>query len=189
MQQEAPGSTPLALRAFVRGLGIRSAPCIIELVIAIGLFVMALAIRLPELMQIPTFTDETIEVLHSLPILHGTVLLTNADPYYGSLFNYLLAIVFYLLGPSAEHARLLVTVLGAATIPLCYFFVKEMQDRATGIVAALMMLTSAALVWGGHIAWENETTPFFATLTFLIFTLALKHGSGPRLVAAGLCYG
>ncbi len=162
----------------------------LDVVVAIGLFGAALAIRLPNLMLMPAFTDETGEVLHSLPILHGTsILLTNADPYYGSLFNYLIAIVFYLFGPSAEHARLMVTVLGAATVPLVYFFAKAAEGRATGIVAGLMMLTSAALVWNGHVAWENETTPFFATLTFLVLTLALKRGNGPLLVASGFCFG
>ena len=162
----------------------------LDAALSAGLFVAALAIRLPNLMLMPGFTDETVEVLHSLPILHGTpILLTNADPYYGSIFNYMVAATFYLFGPSAEHARLMVTVLGAATVPLCYFFAKAVEDRPTGIVAALMMLTSAALVWNGHIAWENETTPFFATLTFLVLALALKRGSGPLLVAAGFCYG
>lgn len=183
-------NTTINLNKFGTWSGIRSTPWAADAVIAIGLFVAALAVRLPNLMVMPAFTDETVEVLHSLPILHGTpILLTNADPYYGSIFNYMIAAVFYLFGPSAEHARLMVTVLGAATVPLCYFFAKEMEDRQTGIVAALMMLTSAALIWNGHIAWENETTPFFATLTFLVLALALKRGSGPLLVAAGFCYG
>ncbi len=175
---------------FAQRFGVSAPEWVLDAALAIGLFAAALAIRLPNLMLMPTFTDETGEVLHSLPILHGTpVLLTNADPYYGSIFNYMIAGVFYLFGPSAEHARLMVTVLGAATVPLCYFFAKAMEDRLTGIVTALMMLTSAALIWDGHIAWENETTPFFATFTFLVLTLALKRGSGPLLVVSGFCYG
>ena len=183
-------STTINLKEFVPWSRIRNTPWAADAIIASGLFAAALVVRLPNLMLMPAFTDETVEVLHSLPILHGTpILLTNADPYYGSIFNYMVAAVFYLFGPSAEHARLLVTLLGAATIPLCYFFAKELEDRQTGMVAALMMLTSAALIWNGHIAWENETTPFFATLTFLVLALALKRGSGPLLIVAGFCYG
>lgn len=169
---------------------VRNASWAPDAAIVVVLFLAALTIRLPNLMAMPAFTDETFEVLHSLTILHGSpILLTNTDPYYGSIFNYMIAAVFYLFGPSAEIARLLVTVLGAGTVALCYLFAKEMEDRPTGIVTALMTLTSAALIWNGHIAWENETTPFFATLTLLSLVLALKRGSGPWLVAAGFSFG
>ena len=179
-----------SLRKFARWSGDRTPAWAVDAALAAVLFVAALAIRFPNLMLMPAFTDETGEVLHALPILHGTpILLTNADPYYGSIFNYMVAGVFYLFGPSAEHARVMVTVLGAASVSLAYFFAKEAEDRRTGLVVALMMLTSAALIWNGHIAWENETTPFFATLTFLMLTLALKRGSGPLLVVSGFCYG
>ena len=162
----------------------------LDTMLAVGLFLGALAIRLPNLMLIPQFTDETVEVLHSLKISQGILFpLTNADPYYGSIYNYLIAGVFYLFGPSAENARLTVTVLGALAVPLSYFFAKTMEDRLVGLVVALLMLTSGALILNGHVAWENNTTPFFAAATFLVFSLALKRSSGILLVASGLLYG
>jgi len=163
---------------------------VVDLGLGVALFLGALAIRLPHLMLVPLFTDETVEVLHSLKIMQGTFpLLTNADPYYGSLFNYLIAGVFSVFGPGAEHARLMVTTLGAATVSLTYFFAKAMEDRLVGLVTALLMLTSGALIVNGHVAWENDTTPFFATATLLLFALALKRGSGKLLMPAGFLYG
>lgn len=171
-------------------LSARAPAWVVEVGLALGLFLGALAIRLPYLMLMPSFSDETVEVLRSLKISQGALFpLTNADPYYGAIYNYLVAGVLYIFGPTAENARLMVTVLGALTVPLAYFFAKVAQDRLTGLVVALMMLTSGALVFNGHIAWENELTPFFATATLLVFVFALKRGSGKLLVAAGLLYG
>src|SRR6266496_4030451 len=78
-----------------------------------GVLVLALALRLPHLTLVPHFTDETWEVLWSLPILHGQeLLLTNFNTFKGSLFNYLVAGSFLVLGPTALAARLVALVAG-----------------------------------------------------------------------------
>ena len=147
---------------------------------------VALAVRLPHLTLVPRFTDESLEVLWSLPIARGeTFPLTNYDTYYGALFNYLVAASFLLLGPSALAARLVVLTLGVLTVLATYGLARAWGggSRLAGLLAGgLLALNPAHTVINSHIAWANCTTPLFTTLA--VWTLWYAVG-GKRRVATG----
>ena len=82
------------------------------------LFGVGLLVRLPHLWTIPSLTDEANEVLRGLDVAEGRVLpLTNVATYLGSLYNYLLAAIFLVVGPDPFAARALVALSGALTVP------------------------------------------------------------------------
>jgi hypothetical protein len=67
----------------------------LERALLAAVVIIALGLRLPHLTLVPQFTDESLEVLWSLPIARGESFpLTNYDAYYGALFNYLVAAAF-----------------------------------------------------------------------------------------------
>src|SRR5918912_1012336 len=70
-----------------------------DLAIATPLFLIALAIRLPNYQLIPVFTDETEEIYRALLAARGQLVpLTNVDAYIGSLWNWMLAAAFWASG-------------------------------------------------------------------------------------------
>src|SRR5690349_6442539 len=97
-----------------------------ETVAVAALVLVAILVRLPHFLTVPQYTDETWEVLWSLPIYYGEDYpLVNTNTFRGSVFNYILASAFYLLGPSAWVARLVVVVLGGLTIVPTYLLGKS----------------------------------------------------------------
>ena len=157
--------------------------------IGVLLFVVALGIRLPYLMDVPGFTDEGVDVLVGLDALEGRWPLVDAEPYIGSLFNYVLAAGFLAFGRDDAVPRFVVTVLGALTVVLVYFLARRLAGGLAALLAAAFMATSGVHLVNGHVAWSNCTTPFFATAATLALVEAVARGHGPLLVLAGGLYG
>jgi glycosyltransferase AglD len=147
-----------------------------HLALLAGLLLLSAALRIPNLTLVPQFTDESLEVLWSLPIARGESLpLTNYDAYYGALFNYLVAASFGLLGPSALAARLVVLVAGLLTVLATYALARAWGGRSVGLLAAaLLALNVPHVVINSHVAWANCTTPLFTTLAALTLYLSLN---------------
>ncbi len=158
------------------------------LALSVTLFALALALRLPYLMEVPGFTDETVEMSIALDVLRGEWPLVDVEPYLGSLFNYLLAGV-YLLWPQPVAGRLLVSLLGALTVVLACFLARRLAGNLAALLTAGLMITSGAHIVNGHIAWTNCTTPFFTTAAMLALVEARGRGSGPLLIVSGILYG
>ena len=158
----------------------------LELLLAGGLATLALVIRLPYLWSIPRFTDETLEVLHSLAIVRdGTRPLTNYDSYYGALYNYVVALALAVSGESPLAPRLVVLIAGVLTVVATYFLGVEIGrwlpplrvlglsvtgrvgPRIVGLLAAAFLATNGPhVVVNSHIAWSNCLTPLLTTLAF-----------------------
>ena len=178
------------------------------------LFLAALAIRWPYLLRLPHFTDETVELEWSLAIWRGEIFpLTASDRYYGPLHSYFVAFCFWLFGPSIILPRTIVMVCGALTVVLTYLLGRALANRAVGLVGAGLLATAPQhIIINSHVAWQNSTTPFYATLTFLALALYLNRvvrwtrsveagaesrtsrpltfrGGGYWLPLAGFCYG
>lgn len=133
------------------------------------LFVAALLIRLPNLLRIPRFEDESQEVVWALEIARGLrAPLTGFDAYYGPLFSYLVAGLFRLLGDNMLWPRLLVAVTGALTVPATYLLGAAVSGARAGLVAASVALGNVALVlFASHTGWSASLGPMLATLTLL----------------------
>lgn len=178
------------------------------------LFLAALAIRWPYLLRLPHFTDETVELEWSLAIWRGEIFpLTASDRYYGPLHSYLVALCLWLFGPSIILPRAIVMVFGALTVVLTYLLGRALANRAVGLIGAGLLATAPQhIIVNSHVAWQNSTTPFYATLTFLALTLYLNgvvrsarsvapgaeslsggpltfRSGGYWLLLAGFCYG
>ena len=148
----------------------------LDALLAVVVALVALAIRWPHLWTVPRFTDETLEVLHSLAIVRdGARPLTNYDSYYGALYNYLIAAALWLLGESPLVPRLVILCVGGLTIAATFFLARELAvgesdrrvSRAAGALAALLLTTNGAhVVVSSHIAWSNCLTPLLTTLAF-----------------------
>jgi 4-amino-4-deoxy-L-arabinose transferase-like glycosyltransferase len=152
------------------------------------LFAIALILRLPNLMHIPVYSDEGLEVLWGLDIALGRRLpLTAYDPYDGPLFPYLLAGLFKVLGVSLEVPRLMVAVFGALTVVATYWLGRVIGDHRSGLVAACLALTSTTLViQNSHYGWSNSLTPFFSTVMLALLVSGVIQRKPIRLALAGL---
>lgn len=164
---------------------------LLDLALALGLFVLALGIRLPNLLTVPRFTDEQLDVLYTIPLYrHEAVPLVGWDPYNGALFSYLLALALWTIGPHAYTPRLLVLLLGAAAVAATYLLGRRLGGPLAGAVAGGLLATSAThVVVNSHVSWSNALTPLFVTVAVLTLLPAATHGSGVALALGGLLFG
>ncbi|MEO8482880.1 MAG: glycosyltransferase family 39 protein [Acidobacteriota bacterium] len=156
-----------------------------------GLFCVALLIRLPNLLLVPRFEDEGIEVLWALEIAKGHILpLSGSDAYYGPLFSYLVAGTFKVLGPNILWPRLLAAVAGSLTVCVTYLLGRIVGGRHAGIVAAGLVLTSPMFVlFGSHFGWSNSLTPLLATAAILALVVAFAQAQVGWAATGGLLTG
>ena len=140
---------------------------------------IALALRLPSLLSVPYFSDEGVEVLWGLDITIGRHLpLTGADPYYGPLFSYLMAGLFFIFGVHPLIPGVTVAVFGALIPVMVYELGQLHSGRVAGVVAAGLTATSPILVvFSSHLSWASSLVPFFMTATVLTLIVARSRSS------------
>lgn len=132
--------------------------------------------------------DEWGEVAVAYRIFRGEIFpLHNAAHDIGPLFNYLLAGLFVVLGPSLYLPRLMVMVVGVGTVFLSFLLGRELFGDAVGLLAAALVATAPSHILLTHMAWSNDTTPFFVTAASLGLLLAFRKGRG-WWVAAGFLW-
>jgi 4-amino-4-deoxy-L-arabinose transferase-like glycosyltransferase len=167
------------------------ASVLVEVATVVGLVGLALTARLPYLWTIPRFTDETREALLAFQILRGEDAgLVNVDAYIGGLYNWLLAILFWLIGPSPYTPRLVVALSGALTVGVTYFLARDMGGRVAGLVGAAMLATAGGHILStGHIAWSHCLTPLFTTLGIWLLQRAVRQSRPAALLGSGLAFG
>lgn len=153
-----------------------------------GLFALAGLVRWPNLLTVPRFTDEQIEVFSTLPIYRLQAFpLASVDPYNGPLYNYLLAAALWIFGPDPETPRQFSLLVGSLTVAATYLLGRRLGGRLAGLVAAGLLLTCATHVLvNSHIAWSNATTPLFTTIALWTLLPAIRDGSGRSLALGGL---
>lgn len=154
-------------------------------------FLAALAIRLPYLNSIPSFSDEGMEVLWGLDIALGKHLPLNGyPPHYGPLFAYLIAILFRIFGTNVVLPRSLIVVLGAATVSATYVLARLMRDRATALIAAGLVLTNPlSVILASHQGWSSGMTPLLTTATGLALYVGVAARKSVYLASSGLLAG
>lgn len=166
---------------------------LLELTLGLVLLGIAVALRLPHLMTVPALTDEFKEVGWALRIYRKHALpLVGFDAYDGPLFAYALALLFRLFGTSLILPRLFVMIVGALTVVLTFVLGKVLTrgDWRVGAAAALLLAANAHhILFNSHVAWSNDITPFFASLTFLAYVYATRFKLPIWLIVAGSFYG
>jgi predicted membrane-bound mannosyltransferase len=137
-----------------------------EAILVITLVASAALVRWVDLWTIPIFTDEGDEIGLALRIVRdGARPLTNDDPYLGPLFNYLLAGVFWSVGPGPWAPRGLMLALGTLTVVPAYLLARELSLSAGastrravvagGLAGALLAVNAAHVLVRSHVAWGN----------------------------------
>ncbi len=163
-----------------------------DLALCVGLGALALWVRLPGLLDVPEFTDETEEVRRAVEIAHGELFpLVNVDSYIGAWNNYLTAAALRLVGSNIAVARGVTLALGVLTVALCYALARQLGlSRPAALLAGALLTTSGAhAIVGSHVAWSNCTTPFYTTLAALLLERAVRRGDPRWLAGAGLASG
>src|SRR5581483_8006755 len=163
----------------------------LDLPLGLLLFLFAVWVRLPNLLTIPIFNDETREVLSALDIARGLHFpLTNVSTYIGPLYLYLLAAAFRVFGVFPELPRLFVMVLAALTVVATFWLGKLCANRLAGVLGAALFATASTHIFvNSHIANSASIAPLFTTLTIIALTYAQKKRSTLLWVAAGFLYG
>jgi len=181
----APIVTPSWATRLVRPFRVGEGALVAALVFA------ATAIRLPDLLRYPHFTDETVEVGWALQIWQGAHFpLTASDAYYGPLHAYLVAGCLWLFGPSLIVPRVIVLVIGVLTIIVTYWLGRELGGQSVGLVAAALLATAPQhIIVNSHVAWQNATTPFYAALCCWALVRGLHTKRDSYLLASGGLFG
>lgn len=158
--------------------------------LAVGLFLLALLVRIPWLWEIPRYIDELKEVQLAYQIYQGQALpLHNMAHDIGALHNYILAGIFKLAGVSIYWPRLYVAITSALTVVLFYYLAKKMYGHWVGMVAALLLLGNGMHILVTHMAWSNCTTPFFFCLAWLTLWQAEVKKNGLWLMLSAFLWG
>ncbi|HEY8601892.1 MAG TPA: glycosyltransferase family 39 protein [Thermomicrobiales bacterium] len=165
-----------------RAIVSRLRPAEVEVLILLALFGLALLVRWPYLLRLPHFTDELGEVRWALSIWRGEQFpLTAQETYLGALHAYILASGFWLFGPSVALPRVIVCVIGALTVACTYLLGRELAGRPVGLLAAALLLTLPQhILVNSHVAWQNSTTPLYATVALWAFAKSWVVGRESR---------
>lgn len=153
---------PQGLRAIVS----RIRPVEAEALLLLALFGFAMIMRWPNLMRLPHFTDEIGEIRYLLQIYRGESFpLTAQVKYFGPVHHYIVALCFWLFGPSITLPRTIVCVIGALTVAMTYLIGRELGGWRLGLLGGALLATLPQhIVVNSHVAWANATTPIYATI-------------------------
>ena len=193
-----PGSVPRA-RLTVLLASLNSA-LLLETAAIVALLVLGAAVRLDDFMVVPRLADETLEVVLGLRLSReGGLPLVGYAPHIGSLFTYLVAGTFLLLGPKVEAGRLLVLTTGVLTILPTYLLGRELgrslwgtagSGRLVGLIAALLLtLSGPHIATSSRIAYSNSLTPLFTMTGLWLTHRAIARRSNGALIGAGAAFG
>ena len=128
-----PAGGPKARSRAKRRRGFRSYLAVVrpveaEALLMLALFGFAMIMRWPNLMRLPHFTDEIGEIRWTLGILSGEHFpLTAQVKYFGPVHHYIVALCFWIFGPSLTLPRTIVCVIGALTVVLTYLIGREVN--------------------------------------------------------------
>jgi 4-amino-4-deoxy-L-arabinose transferase-like glycosyltransferase len=164
------------------------------------LLLVAAAVRYDGFMVVPRLADETLEVVLGLRLTRdGGLPLVGYAPHIGSLFTYLVAAAFLIVGPKIEAGRLVVLTAGTLTIIPTYLLARDigqlgggsvMRGRLVGLIAAfLLVLSGPHIATSSRIAYSNSLTPLFTMTGLWLVQRAIRDRSNLALILSGASFG
>ena len=123
---------------------------------------------------------DSYSILHTLRDQHGQFLpwfTRSIDDYRESLFVFLTIPFIKLFGLNEFSARLPAAFIGILTVLVLYYLVKELFDRKTALVAALLLAISPWHIQFSRIAFRAILIPLLFCLALLFF---VKSFSKPK---------
>lgn len=158
------------------------------LTVALGMTLLALLVRWPNLQLIPAMTDETGQVAWAFRIAQGEHFpLTDQHAYIGIIYPYLLALLLKLFGPHADLPRIMMAVQNALLAGLVVVWtwlitrLTSQEDAypsplvAAAIAGGLVVTSFQFIVLSSHVAWSNGLTPLFVTAALASMWWAVTH--------------
>jgi len=105
------------------------------------------------------------------------------------LFSYMQAWGVALLGRNLEGLRAISVVLGTLGIPALYFLARELFDRKTALLAALLLAVFPPHIQFSRIGLNNIADPLFGTLALAFLIRGLKYHRRVDFALAGAALG
>ena len=105
------------------------------------------------------------------------------------LFIYLIAGLFRVLGESALVLRLAASLVGIATVPVAYWFGKELFGWRAGLLAAFLIAVSRWHINFSRIAFDAIEMPLFQLLGFYFLARAWRTGRRLDFALSGVFLG
>lgn len=162
----------------------------VDLALLLALFVVALVVRLPNLYEIPRYTDEVIDWWRSYDIVRGVYSpWDTVQPYLGPLIYNVIALGLKIF-PGPYTPRALTVVQGALTAPATYLLVRAMGGKRAALIAGILMaVASSHIVINSHVGYANSFTPLLVAIMLTLFYMAQKRENGWFLIGAGFVGG
>jgi 4-amino-4-deoxy-L-arabinose transferase-like glycosyltransferase/tetratricopeptide (TPR) repeat protein len=113
---------------------------------------------------------------------------TDLSPatYRGPVFPGLIALFFWLFGVSLKSAMGVVRSFFVLNVILIYAMGTRLFNRATGLIAALLVLTSLTIHQDSSRLLLDTVMPFFVLLSHLLLFIAFEENGNKRFVYFGL---
>ena len=168
---------------------------VVEWAVVLALVVLAGFLRLYRLDAVPPGFqfDEAYNAFDALRAVAGArPLFLEANGGREVLYTYLQAVLVRAIGASAFALRLTSALVGLATIPLAYLFVRSLPLRQRRWVAGLTALILALSYWHIHFSRYGIraiTLPPLEVLTFLFFLQGIRKRSLLLFGLSGLWLG
>jgi DNA-binding beta-propeller fold protein YncE len=160
-----------------------------ELLLLLVILVSALVVRVRSLDAIPNGcqSDECNNGLDALKWLGGAPYVPYAETNEGqaTLFTYLLALAFRLLGASVPTMRLVSALIGTLTVLAFYFLARDLFGWKAALVAAGLLAASRWHLTFSRIVYELIMVPLFEILLFMFLLRGLRRGRRSDWALAG----
>ncbi|MEE2886426.1 MAG: glycosyltransferase family 39 protein [Planctomycetota bacterium] len=161
-----------------------------------GILILAFVLRLVYVLQMqanPYFSEPAMDALYHVEWAKTFAAGETFEPgrpfFRGPLYPWFLGSVFRVFGEGLLVPRVLQAGFGTATVGLCYLLGRDVFDRRTGLLAALL----AAVYWV-MIYFDGELliTSFVVPINLLALWMTLRLRNTPTrgaAILAGLCWG
>lgn len=176
-----------------RAPGLRSGPrrwalLLAVLGLALGLRLLALSSLLGTPYGEHLVIDESVYHSWALQLAHGTWEPTTVYRF-SPLYAYVLALVYAAFGASPLHARILSVLLGTATCLLVYLLGRSLEDRRTGLLAALAVALYQPLILYNVVPLKTSLSVCLFALILVVLVHALREPRSGRLFGVGILLG
>jgi hypothetical protein len=164
-----------------------------DLILSIGLFALALALRATEMTRFPNVYsgDEGSAGLFALELLTG-----KANNLFGvgwfsfpAFYFTVQSAAIALLGQTIEAVRLTSALAGALTVVALYWLGRAMFDRTTALLAALYLAASHYHIHMSRIALNNVWDALFGTLAIFGLWYGWRSGRRWAFILCGVALG
>ncbi|MCB9436779.1 MAG: glycosyltransferase family 39 protein [Anaerolineales bacterium] len=106
-----------------------------------------------------------------------------------TVYSFLEMQTVQMFGRNLTGARAVSVVIGTLTIPALYLLAKELFDRPTAIIAALLLAVYPPHIHHSRLALNNIADPLFGTLAFAFYARAVRHQRRLDYALAGISLG